>query len=276
MDLYARLRAALSDCTFGSPATEEQVRRVERELGVTLPEDVRRLYLQADGFYCGSEAPGLKLLPLIGPGPRKVGAESVLSWNQFCRGPGWEEGSEPPAHVLELGFLNDDEYFGIDLRTGEVVVVYRRGNEVEPAGRGLCELLDEEYADQQRIHKELEDHVWKGRVLYDPVKAAEAAQHDIDRVILGYQEARPAAWFLKELTDDPAAPGGTWVMSVGLSPEWEQIRLKSPTGDFPFVIESDITGTTISVVTVEQAVAAILAEVQKDNERWSHESGGEA
>lgn len=147
MELHQRLRESLPSCTFRPPATEDQVRRIERELGLILPQEIRRLYLHYDGFHCGRS---LKLLPLIGPAPRKPGEESVLSWNQFRRGPGWEEGYEPPAHVLELGFLNDDEYVGIDLGTGETVIVQRRGNEVEAAGRDLCDVLVAEYEDQQR------------------------------------------------------------------------------------------------------------------------------
>ena len=146
MELHQRLRELLPSCTFRPPATEDQVRRVERELGVTLPEEIRRLYLRYNGFHGGGS---LQLLPLIGP-PRKPGEESVLSWNQFRRGPGWEEGDEPPAHVLELGFLNDDEYIGIDLGTGETVIVQRRDNEVEAARRDLCAVLVNEYEDQQR------------------------------------------------------------------------------------------------------------------------------
>ena len=147
MELHQRLRESLPSCTFRPPATEDQVRRIERELGVILPQEIRRLYLHYDGFYGGWS---LNLLPLIGPELRKPGEESVLSWNQFRRGPGWEEGYEPPAHVLELGFLNDDEYVGINLRTGETVIVQRRGNEVEPAGRDLCDVSVDEYKDQQR------------------------------------------------------------------------------------------------------------------------------
>jgi hypothetical protein len=275
MELHQRLREALPNCTFRPPATEEQLRRVERELGVTFPQDIRRLYLHYDGFHCGSEA-RVELLPLIGSEPRKLGEESVLSWNHFKKGPGWEPGYEPPAHVLELGFLNDDEYFGIDLRSGEVVLVLRRGNEVEPAGRDLCKLLVEEYEEQRRFHEELEKHVYRGRVPYFPVKPGDGPQRDIDRLILSYVAARPTAFFLRQLSDDPGDLGGTWVLSVGFDPGWEQIRVKSPTGDCPFIVESDVSGTATTATTVEQAVSTISAEVTKYWEQWQQRTGGQA
>ena len=267
MELHQKLREALGDCTFGPPATEGQIRRVERELGVTLPEDIRRLYLHYDGFDGGEEAPEFQWLPLIGPEPRKLWGESLLGWNLFRKGRSWEPGCELPAHVLELGFLNADEYFGIDLRTGEVMVVFRRGNEIASAGQGLCELLAEEYEDQRRFRQELDDRVFKGRAEYYPVKADQGTQRDIDRLILGYVEARPAAFFLKQLADDPARPGGTWVLSVGFDPGWEEVRITSPTGDCPLIIESDISGTTTTAVTVEQAIAVIIGEVEKHGQR---------
>jgi hypothetical protein len=275
IELHQRLREALPHCTFRPPATKDQLRRVERELGITLLEDIRRLYLHYDGFHCGGEA-RVELLPLIGPEPRKAGEESVLSWNQFRRGPGWEKGYEPPEHVLELGFLNDDEYIGIDLRNGMVMVVFRRGNEVEPAGRDLCEVLVEEYEDQRRFHEELQDRVWKGRVLYNPVKPAEGPQRDIDRIVLRYLEARPAAYFLRQLTEDAAEPGGNWILSVGFDPGWEEIRLKSPTGNCPFIVESDVSETNTTATTVEQAVSTILAEVAEYLQRWQQRTGDQA
>src|SRR5688572_24627541 len=142
VELQRRIREALPDCIFRPPVTEHDVRRVERELGIEFPEDIRRLYLHYDGFHTDGEHQ-IELLPLVGPEKRALGEESVLSWNLFRKGAGWEEGCEPPKRVLELGFLNDDEYVGVDLRTGEAVVVFRRGNEFEPAGKDLRDLLAE-------------------------------------------------------------------------------------------------------------------------------------
>src|SRR5687767_10547334 len=97
MELHQRVCAALPGFTFRPAATELDVRRVEHDLSFPVPAEVRRLYLQYDGFH-GRPRSRIELLPLVGePG---AGANSVLGWNLFRKGPGWEAGYEPPRNVL--------------------------------------------------------------------------------------------------------------------------------------------------------------------------------
>lgn len=139
MELHERIRAAFPTFAYRPPVTEDAVRQLERELNVVLPPAIRQLYLHFDGFRCPIVS--MQLLP---PDPG-IGAESVLTWNKFRRLSVWEKGYEPPEHVLVLGFLDDDTYIGVDLRTFGTAMVFRRGNEFVLVDQDFCDVFVEEY-----------------------------------------------------------------------------------------------------------------------------------
>lgn len=256
MELHERIRKALPYCIFHPVANERQIERVERELAVALPAELRGLYLHYDGFTCGQDI-RLRMLPLIGRETRVSGDESVLSWNRFLRGEEWSD-HDVLRHVVILGFLQDSEEVGIDLRTN-LVVTRSRYDEYDWRGGDLCTVLVQAYEEQRRFYEELEEHVFRGRDLYYPA-AAPDAQHDIDRLILAVQAKRPSQWFLKDTAPDPAGRQ-QWVLSVGYNPRWGKIYIASKTGDAPFHLRSDVSGADKPAATTKKAIAFVLGEL---------------
>jgi hypothetical protein len=75
------VRLAFPDGNFGSPASESELAEAERILGHSLPNELRRLYLEFDGFLGPTDSPFL--FPVL-KRPRP-GGESLVTYTQFFR-----------------------------------------------------------------------------------------------------------------------------------------------------------------------------------------------
>ncbi len=91
------VRRAFPQGTFGSPAAPETIAEAERLLGHQLPEPVRSLYLEFDGFQGPTNAHFL--FPILDR--PASGGESLVTYTKFFRSesyfPAWLQ------HALALG-----------------------------------------------------------------------------------------------------------------------------------------------------------------------------
>ena len=138
------LRRLFPGGRFGAPAGEGEIAAVEGQLGVRLPEQLRWLYRECDGFRedCGNAKYLLSLTE-----EDTIG--SLLTLTRFY----WDEW---PAHqpALDLrpfvffGFSSGDDIWGIDWRTGERIIAYhpQMGGEYEGAGSGILAVYQADYA----------------------------------------------------------------------------------------------------------------------------------
>ena len=77
----ADVRRAFPEASFSSPASEATIAGAERQLGQPLPQFLRELYLEFDGFLGPTGSPFL--FPVLTP-PRE-GAETLTTYTQFFR-----------------------------------------------------------------------------------------------------------------------------------------------------------------------------------------------
>ncbi|MFN3651973.1 MAG: SMI1/KNR4 family protein [Armatimonadota bacterium] len=138
------LRELFPHGRFHPPASNAQIAAVEASLGVRLPEPLRRLYLEADGF---REDRGNAKYLLSLTEPDTIG--SLVSTTRFY----WDEwpGIQPGLELrdyLFFGYSGGDEVWGIHWRPPEEIIVYhpQMGSSFETAGTDLLRLFRDDYA----------------------------------------------------------------------------------------------------------------------------------
>jgi hypothetical protein len=129
---------------FAPPATEAAIAEVERALGVRLPEQLRRFYLECDGFR--EDRGNSKYLLSLS---EKDVVGSLLSRTQFF----WQEWPEyyPDLDLSPFVFFGDasgSESWGIDWRGGNKIIAYHHHmeGEFEVAGTDIAEVWRADYA----------------------------------------------------------------------------------------------------------------------------------
>jgi hypothetical protein len=140
------LRGIFPAGRFAPPATTEQITAAERELGVRLPDQLRVLYLECDGF---REPRGnAKYLFALFEGDSVGG---LVSWTKFW----WQEWREI-APNLELDFTpfvffgssNSDHAWGIRWQGPAEIIAYHHHmeGEYEVVGSDILAVYQQDYA----------------------------------------------------------------------------------------------------------------------------------
>ena len=145
------LREVFPTGRFGAPAGEGEIAAVEAQLEVRVPEPLRRLYRQCDGF---REDRGNAKYLLSLTEEDTIG--SLLTQTRFY----WREW---PVHqptldlrpFLLFGFSSGDEIWGIDWRTGERIIAYhpQMGAVYETVGSDILAVYQADYALYNEHHR---------------------------------------------------------------------------------------------------------------------------
>lgn len=132
--------------TFAPPATEAQVVAVETALGVRLPEQLRRLYFECDGFREDRGAVSF-LHPLAGSGA----AGSLLEGTRFF----WEDHPGWPdlRSFVFFGRSGGDDNWGINWKKPSEIIAYSHHmmDEFEVVGSDILEVLANDYAEYDKL-----------------------------------------------------------------------------------------------------------------------------
>jgi len=139
------LKSEFPDGRFSAPGTVEEIARVERELGITLPDQLRALYLESDGFRepLGNAKYLLSLL-------EEDTIESLLSMTRFY----WKEWPEilstsPDfSRFVFFGMSSTDEVWGMRLDAPFEIIRYHHSMiaEYEIAGRDILDIYKADLA----------------------------------------------------------------------------------------------------------------------------------
>lgn len=130
--------------TIAPPATQQTIAAVEATLGVALPAQLRRFYLQCDGFQ--EDRGGANyLLALMAP----AGVASLVSTTRFY----WDEWPDyfPQLDLrpfVFFGMSGNDYAWAIDWARGERIIRYHHhlAGEYEVAGTDIVEVWRNDYA----------------------------------------------------------------------------------------------------------------------------------
>ncbi len=121
---------------FSAPATPADIAQVERELGVTLPDQLRALYLESDGFR-EPRGNAKYLLSLL----EEDSVGSLLSTTRFWwnEGPNVADGAPRFSGHVFFGMSSADEFWGIGLDPPFEVICYQHsmGDNYETLGRDI-------------------------------------------------------------------------------------------------------------------------------------------
>lgn len=138
------LRELFPNGHFSPAATLAAIEAVETDLGVRLPEQLRQLYVECDGF---REDRGNAKYLLSLTNEDFIG--SLLRTTRF-----WWEGSKVNHPDLDFrpfvffGYSGSDECWGINWKKpGEIIAYHHHmGNQYEIAGSDIIELFRADYA----------------------------------------------------------------------------------------------------------------------------------
>lgn len=139
------IHALFPGATIAPPATEQAIASVEASLGVPLPTQLRRFYLQCDGF---REPRGNAKYLLSLTEPDTIG--SLVSTTRFY----WDEW---PAFFPQLDFRSfvffgmsgSDYVWAIDWARGDRIIRYHHdlADEYEVAGADIADAWRSDYAE---------------------------------------------------------------------------------------------------------------------------------
>jgi SMI1 / KNR4 family (SUKH-1) len=124
---------------FSSPATEATIVSVEEQLGTRLPEQLRRLYFECDGF---REDKGNAKYLLSLRDEDFIG--SLLSTTKFM----WSEFERPDLKsFVFFGFSSGDEAWGISTRVPGQIIAYHHHmeDEYQAVGSDIIAVFEAEY-----------------------------------------------------------------------------------------------------------------------------------
>jgi hypothetical protein len=138
------LRQLFPNGRFSPAASLTQIEFVETDLGVRLPEQLRQLYLQCDGF---REDRGNAKYLLSLTEDDFIG--SLLRTTRFW----WEEGKQYHTNIdfrpyVFFGFSSGDECWGINWqKAGEIIAYHHHmGGQYEVVGSDILEIYKVDYA----------------------------------------------------------------------------------------------------------------------------------
>jgi hypothetical protein len=136
-------RQLFPNAKFWPPASEALIASVEKELGVRLPDQLRRLYLDCDGFREGRGNTKYLVSLTDDDGSGSLVSATRFWWNE------WPE-YQPTLDLRPFLFfgMNTGGNWGINWRTGDAVIAYdhRMLDEYEVAGTDILEVWRRDYA----------------------------------------------------------------------------------------------------------------------------------
>ncbi|HWA26884.1 MAG TPA: SMI1/KNR4 family protein [Lacunisphaera sp.] len=141
------LRDLFPSGRFSLPATESAIASVEEQLGVRLPEKLRRLYFECDGF---REDKGNAKYLLSLTEEDSIG--SVLSTTKFM----WTEVKRPDLKpFVFFGFSAGDEAWGIDSALPDRIIAYHHHmeDEFQLMDSDILGVFKSDYAIYERLKK---------------------------------------------------------------------------------------------------------------------------
>ncbi len=139
------LRALFPLGHFSPPATEATVLSVEAELGMRLPEQLRRLYFECDGF---REDTGNAKYLLSLRDEDFIG--SLLSITKFM----WAEFERPDLKsFVFFGSSSGDEAWGISTRIPNQIIAYHHHmeHEYQVVGSDIITVFEADYARYEEL-----------------------------------------------------------------------------------------------------------------------------
>lgn len=134
------IREAFPNAVFAPPATEKMISDAESILGVTLPSELRDLYLQCDGFR-EDRGNAKYLLSLMEDD--FIGSLVTIT-KQF-----WQEIKSPClTPFVFFGSSSGDEVWGVDWRSPREIIAYHHHmeDEYEVAGRKIMDVWKADYS----------------------------------------------------------------------------------------------------------------------------------
>jgi hypothetical protein len=133
-------RELFPDGRFSPPASDEQIARVEAELGLRLPDQLRRLYLECDGFR-EDRGNAKYLLSLL----EEDHIGSVVTVTRCM----WTEFERPDLRsFIFFGCASGGEIWGISPDRPDQVIAYHHHmeDEYEIVGSEIADVWRDDYA----------------------------------------------------------------------------------------------------------------------------------
>jgi hypothetical protein len=134
-----QLRAIFPDGRFQAPATESEIRSAEEALKLSIPKQLRDLYLCCNGFR-EDKGNALYLFPLN----ETDFGDSIISMTRFM----WAEFKVPDLKpFLFFGMSSGDEWWGIDYRNVNRIIAYHHHmeDEFEELGPNILDIYRNDY-----------------------------------------------------------------------------------------------------------------------------------
>jgi len=151
MEIIEQIKEHIHDPRFRPPAPGEDIVRVEEELKIALPSQLRTLYAVCDGFR-ESKGNAPYLLPLL----YDDGAGSLLKVTKFY----WSEWKNHWPNLdfkpfIFFGLSGADEHWGMKYNGSNGIIAYNHHmeDEYEKLGTSIVEV----YAGDQRKYEEIDE-----------------------------------------------------------------------------------------------------------------------
>lgn len=142
--ISVRLQETFPTASFAAPATDEQISRAEYHLGVNLPQQLRSLYQQCDGFRepLGNAKYLLALLEedFIG----SLVSVTRFAWQEWT---GLDRGYDAKPFIF-FGSSSGDDFWAIRWSEPFDLIAYHHnmGGECEPKGYDILSLYTNDFA----------------------------------------------------------------------------------------------------------------------------------
>lgn len=141
----SRLRKVFPNGKFSPPATEETIAVAESALGVRLPEPLRRLYFECDGF---REDRGNAKYLLSLTDEDFIGSLVTITRSL------WTEVTTPDLRsFIFFGCAGGGEFWGINVNDPDEIIAYHHHmeDEYEMAGTNILEVFQADYASYEGL-----------------------------------------------------------------------------------------------------------------------------
>ncbi|MBD1549546.1 SMI1/KNR4 family protein [Roseibium aggregatum] len=139
-----KLKTLFPDGRFWPPATSQEIELAERQIGATLPEPLRHLYLECNGFRepLGNAKYLLSLSAIDSIGSL---VSTTLFWREEF--PTTCPHSPDFSNFIFFGMSSADEAWAIDLN-GSTIVSYHHsmGSEFQMMGRDIIQLYVQDFS----------------------------------------------------------------------------------------------------------------------------------
>jgi hypothetical protein len=142
--LSAMLKRVVRGTSLGPPASEAAIASAEATLAIRLPDQLRRLYLECDGFR--ENKGNAEFLFRLDEGD-----SSLVRITEFL----WTEPNLPDLKpFVFFGSSSGDELWGIDIATGKKIVAYSHlmEGQYEVVGTDIVDVWIADFARYEQQH----------------------------------------------------------------------------------------------------------------------------